>query len=440
MAGSPPKVMSMHEVMDCVKNLEDMQMAHEIAINPEFRLQPFEPPADSLERRVKDMIHQAFWDLLRQQLDAQPPCYDHAIQLLSDVKEYFEHIFLSNNKKVLEHICEVLDASLIRQQAEQGCIDFPAYAKFVIDVMAKSCAPIRDQQVAQLRELGDVVDTFRGIMECLSVMRLDMANCLLDATRHEVIANSVEYEKKKFRQHLETYTLGFPATEAWLRRNLAATEQTPPEAAQAQNGAPPLTKHTITNAYLDLVEWDPAHPFPELLEMDAQRLQALQARAMRLCACVSTLAVAGGVAVFAQNPHLRRAFARDVAVLTEGWRTEQDVAEGVESVWLQLRETVARHRREQGQPDVDEATEQALRSQVLQVAQKESPVRSLMWKRTKIYLRLCLYSKNLPPPPPGFAEFQDELESLTVAFRQITSYNYAVFGDYYEETIARLRA
>lgn len=206
MANSPPKVMSMVEVMDCVKNLEDMTMAHEIAINPEFKLKPFEPPENSMERRIKDMIHQAFWDLLRQQLGEQPPCYDHAIQLLSDVKEYFEHIFLANNKKVLEHICEVLDPVIIRQQAEQGCIDFRAYAKFVIDIMSKSCAPIRDEQVERLRHIDDVVDTFRGIMECLSVMRLDMANCLLDASRNEVIANSVEYEKAKFKKHLETYT------------------------------------------------------------------------------------------------------------------------------------------------------------------------------------------------------------------------------------------
>lgn len=184
-------------------------MAHEIAINPEFKLKPFEPPVDSLERRIKDMIHQAFWDLLRQQLNESPPCYDHAIQLLSDVKEYFEHIFLSNNKKVLDHICEVLDATLIRQQAEAGCIDFVAYAKFVIDIMSKSCAPIRDEQVDKLRQIDDVVDTFRGIMECLSVMRLDMANCLLDASRNEVIANSVEYEKTKFKKHLETYTRKF---------------------------------------------------------------------------------------------------------------------------------------------------------------------------------------------------------------------------------------
>lgn len=238
--------------------------------------------------------------------------------------------------------------------------------------------------------------------------------------------------------------VGFPATEAWLRRNLAITDTAPaPAAAADQNGGggqPPVTKHTITNAYLDLIDWDDANDFPELLEMDMQRLRELQARAVRLCACVSSMAVASGVGTLSQNPHLKKAFAQNVAIITEAWKAEADVTEGVENVWLEMRSTLVKYREEQQQGPIDEATEQTLKAQVMQLAKKESPVRSLMWKRLKIYLRLCLYSKQMPPAPPGFTEFVDELEALTTSFRVITSYNYAVFGDYYEETIERIRA
>uniref|UniRef100_A0A1B0D176 T-complex protein 11-like protein 1 n=1 Tax=Phlebotomus papatasi TaxID=29031 RepID=A0A1B0D176_PHLPP len=206
--GSAPKVLTMNEVMDCMKNIQNMTLAHEIAINPEFKLEPFEPPQNSLERRVKDMVHKAFWNLLREQLSSDPPCYDHAIQLLTDIKDYFDHIFIHNNKRILQRIAEVLDANLIRQQAEQGVLDFRAYANFVIDIMAKSCAPVRDEQIAKLREIEDVVEVFRGIMEALTVMRLDVANCFLESARAEVIANSVEYEKHKFKEYLKHYTEG----------------------------------------------------------------------------------------------------------------------------------------------------------------------------------------------------------------------------------------
>lgn len=64
-----------------------MALAHEIAVNTEFKLQPYEPPETSLEKIIKETMHKAFWDLLRQQLAQEPPCYDHAMQLLLDVKE-----------------------------------------------------------------------------------------------------------------------------------------------------------------------------------------------------------------------------------------------------------------------------------------------------------------------------------------------------------------
>lgn len=64
-----------------------MTLAHEIAINPDFRLEPYIPPENSLEKKIKTILHDAFWDLLREQLNSDPPCYDHAIVLLGDIKE-----------------------------------------------------------------------------------------------------------------------------------------------------------------------------------------------------------------------------------------------------------------------------------------------------------------------------------------------------------------
>lgn len=99
-AGSPPKILTFDEVRDAIKNVEDMQLAHEIAINPNFRLQPYDPPESSLEKRIKTMMHDAFWDLLREQLNAEPhPVYDQAIALLGDIKEVYRirKIFIGSN-------------------------------------------------------------------------------------------------------------------------------------------------------------------------------------------------------------------------------------------------------------------------------------------------------------------------------------------------------
>lgn len=227
----------MDEVRNAIKNVEDMTLAHEIAINPDFRLEPYSPPENSLEKKIKTILHDAFWDLLREQLNSDPPCYDHAIVLLGDIKEVrttisrpflihqskwphqtqpffglqgFTHIISKNNQKALDRICEVLDPQVIRQQAEQGVLDFKSYANFIISLMAKSCAPVRDDEVNKLNEIEDVVLTFRGILEVMDLMKLDMANCLLDAARREVITHSVEYEKHKFNEYLKLYTSECP--------------------------------------------------------------------------------------------------------------------------------------------------------------------------------------------------------------------------------------
>lgn len=150
-------------------------------------------------------MHKAFWDLLREQLEANPPTYGHAIQLLADIKECFPQILSHNNKRALDHINEILDESVIRQQAEKGVLDFKSYANFVIQIMAKSCAPARDEEIQNLTQIDDVVDTFKGILETMTVMKLDMANFLLDFSRKDIMANSVEYEKQKFNEYLEYY-------------------------------------------------------------------------------------------------------------------------------------------------------------------------------------------------------------------------------------------
>ena len=51
---------------------------------------------------------------------------------------------------------------LISQQAEKGVLDFQDYANYVINVMAQLCAPVRDEEIAALREMSsDVVPLFQ---------------------------------------------------------------------------------------------------------------------------------------------------------------------------------------------------------------------------------------------------------------------------------------
>lgn len=56
-------------------------------------------PLYSLERRVKEIMHKAFWDCLEAQLKEDPPSYGHAIKLLAEIKEVKKLVFILTRQK-----------------------------------------------------------------------------------------------------------------------------------------------------------------------------------------------------------------------------------------------------------------------------------------------------------------------------------------------------
>ena len=61
-----------------------------------------------------------------------------------------------------------------------------------------------------------------------------------------------------------------------------------------------------------------------------------------------------------------------------------------------------------------------------------------MWKRLITYIQLILRSNQAVPPPPGYVEFADELEGFGNAFKRVTYYNYAVYGEYYHDILNKM--
>jgi hypothetical protein len=76
------------------------------------------------------------------------------------------------------------------------------YATYLINVLSQLCAPVRDDEIALLRTLTEVVPLFQGINKTLDHMKLDMANFHIQQARPLIVDQSVEYEKIKFKEFL----------------------------------------------------------------------------------------------------------------------------------------------------------------------------------------------------------------------------------------------
>lgn len=98
--------MSLDEIINAANGMTNMALAHEIAVDKNFKLdaavlennldegEEAEGEADDdvaktkkLQKKVKEIMHNAFWNLLKQQLNEDPPNYSQALVLLREIRE-----------------------------------------------------------------------------------------------------------------------------------------------------------------------------------------------------------------------------------------------------------------------------------------------------------------------------------------------------------------
>merc|ERR1719383_219046 len=222
-----------------------MALAHEIAVDKDFQIKKAEFPPSSFEGTFKSILHKAFWDLMEEKLKEDPPDYESAISVFEDVKKLMDAVLLPQHQRLRKQIDEVLDMDVIRQQVDAGTIEPYAYTAFILDLMSKLCAPARDEDITRLRQLqssqSDLVKLFRGILETLELMRIDMANFTIQQMRPFIQSQSVEYEKSKFADFLKTQTDGLHHTRLWLKAALEAGEGAVGAASGSASASAPNT-------------------------------------------------------------------------------------------------------------------------------------------------------------------------------------------------------
>ncbi|XP_011296887.1 T-complex protein 11-like protein 1 isoform X2 [Fopius arisanus] len=438
MAGaSPPKFVSLEEIVQAANGMKNMALAHEIAVDKNFQLQRLEPEENSIQKQVKEVMHKAFWNILSGQLSEDPPQYTHALVLLKEIRESLEELVLPHHTKIRDNLREVLDIDLIKQQAEKGVLDFSKYSQYVLSVMSKVCAPVRDEKIRELGECTDVVETFKGIMETIQLMKLDLANFTISMMRPNIVASSIEYEKAKFAEFLKVTTDGLQFTRLWLLKHL---DEAKVQAAGADpNGVKQITHYLLAEAYLDLLNWD-SSPEAETLMLDQGRLLELRDKINHLAIVGSTLLLCSntvgapvqGVAAFKKNvkEHLN--------ILLDSVHSNKALAEVMPNIVLQVREDVKATLSQVGAPQLTADVESILQGQIMDLVNEDHKIRQLVNLRIRQFLQKIILSQTAVPTqvPPGLSSLQEELAAVAARFFIIVAHNRSVFGDYYQEIVA----
>ncbi|KAL3884124.1 hypothetical protein ACJMK2_030346 [Sinanodonta woodiana] len=444
---SPPKFVSFEDLMTAANGLKNMTLAHEIAVDNNFKLEKLEIPVNSVQRQVKEIMHKAFWDALETKLREDPPDFTHALVLIQEVKENLFSLLLPQHARLRAQIDEVLDIDLIQQKMDNDAFDIFYYSDYVVTIMAKLCAPARDERISHVRETKEVVPLFKEIFEVLDLMKMDMANFTIQQMRPYIQQQSVEYERKKFQEFLEKQKEvgvdGLEFTKEWLKRSFERLQheagQTPLEGA-TQNA--PVTPAAVMNgAYMELLNWDENNVYPETLLIDQTRFMDLGDKTRRLTLISSALLVTYNTvgSPISGVQSLKERLKTQICTILEGV-LDRDLSSALENVGEQIHKEVNAYLKDHGFTQRDEEQKGTILGQVKGLTTPDHPVLSVMSKRVLTFIALALFSRHTEPlkVPPGMSVVEKELSQICGSFLRLISHNRAVFGSFYAEIIGAL--
>ncbi|KAA0720998.1 T-complex protein 11-like protein 2 [Triplophysa tibetana] len=442
---SPPKPLTLDEVMASARDLSNLSLAHEIVVNHKFHLEPPELPQHSLEKRVKDIVHKAFWDCLEAELNEDPPEYDYAIKLLEEIRDTLLSFLNPGANRLRTQIMEVLDMDLIRQQADNNAVDIQGLASYIINTMGKFCAPVRDDDIKKLKEgSGDIVKLLKEIFRVLDLMKMDMVNFTIQSFRPELQRQSVEYERAKFQGILERTPGALDHTTEWIKASIEEASQLMPLADKSGDSGKgkkslPGPILVLNTAFIKLLTWDESNgPLPETLMTDEVRLLEMQ-KSLKLYQAVASvlLIVCSSIGEPVSSlPALVDKLKKMTAVLLEGMHaTEFNLTESLRNVSDLICCEINKSLGERNFPFLPAELQGTLKSLICDVALENNPMRTLVEARVQQYFRVVLASTSSlrapTPVPPGLGLIQQELRALGARFSNLVNYNKKVYTPFY---------
>uniref|UniRef100_A0AC34QNB9 T-complex protein 11-like protein 1 n=1 Tax=Panagrolaimus sp. JU765 TaxID=591449 RepID=A0AC34QNB9_9BILA len=430
---SPVKMFTIDELLKLNSTLEKMVLAHEIAVDPNFSIDKL--PKDPLEEQVKKVMHDAFWDKLKDDFSKDPPDYTSLYNLMVDLKELMIGLLTEQQVNFRVLIEDGINLPVLKQQFEHGIFDHE-FLRFIMDLLGKLCAPARDELLNQLKDEKDVIKQLRGIFEFIELLKVDLANFTVSANRSTIEKYAAEYERDQFMKVLEIDPNGNLGLKSCLKQILEDYLDENAEVFRQKELSGAQVRDLIVNFYMTLLEKPERFQiFPETMKMDESRIKALSEKFLQLVFVISNVFVASNLVGkdICESTGYKFELKKDLmAVMNDVDKTNQmEKIENAAIHCIKKSEAIC------GPNRFTSELSSTMKHSLLALKDENNSIRKLARDRIYNFIRDMISSgrSNSIRLPPGLSLIQQEIGALTGRYFQLSIHNWRAFGIYYGQLI-----
>ncbi|KAI9264046.1 T-complex protein 11-domain-containing protein [Phascolomyces articulosus] len=407
-----------------VSGITNQQLAHEIIIDPNFKLQ--RPTVDekpkTLEQHVQKIATQAFFDAVEDDI-SNGRSENSLPGLMGDIRQRLLGLVRSGSSLHIQ-ISEAIDISLIEQETKQKVFDLERKLQYVLHVMRQICAPVRDEAIEKIGEMDNNIHQLRAILEMLDDMALDLGNFRLRSLRPHLIPVAVEYEQSKFAESLAKGKVGLAKARSWLqtakKRLIDVANERNPEDVPSSS---PSTNAIFEEGFISLLtspEIISASWCPETMLLDVERITRYQNE-------MQSITIVAALVMLARNfGHVDNIneFSAKLFIMLE------DDATTIDNLSLEIERNVRM---------IDEQRRSMIRAMVDKTVSHSDTVYSLLMRRVASVVRTQLNSGKFATREVlasyGLECVRKSLEQLCERVMVLGRHHFLVYSRWYDEIL-----
>ncbi|CAA91410.2 T-complex protein 11-like protein 1 [Caenorhabditis elegans] len=443
--GSPAKFVSHEELMKMTNELENMELVHEIAIDPNFQIP--DKPTNAIQRCVQESMHKAYYNQLRRDLAKDPPELEYCFSFLMEVKTMIlDDILTAQHTRLKAEINSMLDETALRGKLDQGQLDIKKVMKYIVDLCSRLCSPARDVKVAELRTRTDVIDIFEGTMDLLELMKNDLTNYQISQNRAAIEEYSSKHEYDMFQKFLIENPNGCYFARQWLKAAYdelfekkldAEGEETSVKKERKNEDTDTVLIDTTSRGYTKLIQVNEYDGFPETLKIDKIKIELLAEKFLQIVMCASSVFVTCNVAgkQISESADFKKTLKDHLIVITNN-TDEERIKSDLEKIGEQcVKEAVDTSKKLNIEWNTESST--SIRNQINALISSDNPIRKLVHTRVSTFVEEMLRSPTSVPHRllPGLSVIQSELCAFTSKFLRLCVHNRKTFYAMYSNLI-----